>query len=257
MKVVLLAGGLGTRLAEETGIKPKPMVEIGGMPIIWHIMKIFEAHGFNDFIICCGYKGYVIKEFFANYFLHANDITVDLKTNQIVHLNSGKEEWRITLLDTGLSTQTGGRLLRCKDYIDDDTFLMTYGDGVSDVSISDLISTHERNGGLATLTAVKPPGRFGALEMEQDRSRIKSFIEKPQGDNSYINGGYFVLNRKVFDYIDGDHSVWEKEPLSRLSEASQLTPHIHDGFWHPMDTLRDKIFLENLIEKDAAPWVTW
>lgn len=258
MQVVLLAGGLGTRLAEETSIKPKPMVEIGGMPIIWHIMKTYEHYGFNDFIICCGYKGYVIKEFFANYFLHANDITVDLRENSVVQLSRRSEQWRITLIDTGANTMTGGRVLRCKPHILGETFLMTYGDGVADINLGALIEKHKRSGKLATLTAVKPPGRFGALHLGEEGSTVDSFLEKPEGDNSYINGGFFVLDRRVFEYIkEGDSTVWEQKPLQTLAAEGKLGAFIHNGFWQPMDTLRDKMSLDSMIAAEAAPWIVW
>lgn len=258
MQVVLLAGGLGTRLAEETTTRPKPMVEIGGMPIIWHIMKIYEHHGFNDFIICCGYKGYLIKEFFANYFLHASDITVDLRENSVVQLSRGSEKWRITLIDTGANTMTGGRILRCRPHILGDTFLMTYGDGVADVNLSALVDMHKSSGRLATLTAVKPPGRFGALDISGDGTTVNSFLEKPEGDNNYINGGFFVLDTRVFDYIEeGDATVWEQKPLQAIASDGQLGAFVHNGFWQPMDTLRDKMSLDSMVDTDTAPWMVW
>ena len=256
MKAVILAGGLGTRLSEETTTKPKPMVEIGGRPILWHIMKLYSAHGINDFIICCGYKGYVIKEYFANYFLHMSDVTFCMKSNEMKVHNKRAEPWTVTLVDTGDSTMTGGRLLRLKDYlIEEESFCFTYGDGVGDINISDTISFHESHGKLATLTATYPPGRFGALDIENNM--VNSFKEKPRGDGAMINGGFFVLSPKVLDYIDGDLTVWEQDPLNRLSEEKQLMSYMHKGFWQPMDTLRDKMHLENLWEQGKAPWKIW
>jgi glucose-1-phosphate cytidylyltransferase len=254
MKAVILAGGLGTRLSEETQLLPKPMIEIGGKPIIWHIMKIYSHHGINEFIICCGYKGYVIKEYFANYFLHMADVTIDLEDNSIKILNKSAEPWKITLVDTGEETQTGGRLKRIANYIDDD-FCMTYGDGLSAVDIKKLIEFHKNHKKIATITAVKPPGRFGAIELKG--TEINSFVEKPQGDGGWINGGFFVLNPKVFNYINDDKTLWEKEPLEELSKEKQIHAFIHDGFWQPMDTLRDKRYLEILWESKAAPWKCW
>jgi glucose-1-phosphate cytidylyltransferase len=258
MKVVILAGGYGTRLSEETSIRPKPMVEIGGRPILWHIMKIFSAHGMNDFIICCGYKGYMIKEYFANYFLHRSDVTFDMRTNALdIHTN-GCEPWRVTVIDTGDGTMTGGRLKRVKNYIGDETFCFTYGDGVSDIDISQLVAFHREQGGLATLTAVQPPGRFGAFTLEAQQARIRSFKEKPKGDfdGAWINGGFFVLEPEVMEYIAGDSTVWEEEPLQKLASAGELSAYRHCGFWHPMDTLKDKSVLEELWQKQA-PWKKW
>lgn len=255
MKAVILAGGLGTRISEETSTRPKPMVEIGGKPILWHIMKIYSAHGINDFIVCLGYKGYMIKEYFANYFLHMSDVTFDMVGNKMeVHQNNA-EPWCVTLVDTGESTMTGGRLRRIRAYLDDDDFCLTYGDGVSDVNIRHLVEFHKREGGLATLTAVQPPGRFGAINME--KHRITSFEEKPQGDGGWINGGFFVLSPKVIDYVESDATLWEKEPLDRLARQGDLSAFMHKGFWHAMDTLRDKNHLEELWSSGKAPWKTW
>jgi glucose-1-phosphate cytidylyltransferase len=255
MKAVILAGGLGTRLSEETDLKPKPMVEIGGKPILWHIMKIYSAHGINDFIVCCGYKGYVIKEYFANYFLHMSDVTFDMQTNSMEVHHRKAEPWKVTLVDTGEKTMTGGRLKRIKSYLDEDDFCFTYGDGLSDVDVTRLIAFHKEQGKLATLTATQPPGRFGALDLKQDA--ISSFREKPDGDGAWINGGYFVLSPKVIDYIDGDDVVWEREPMERLARGGQFAAFRHDGFWRPMDTLRDKHVLEELWTKGEAPWRVW
>jgi glucose-1-phosphate cytidylyltransferase len=255
MKVVILAGGLGTRLAEETEIRPKPMVEIGGKPILWHIMKIYSTYGLNDFIICCGYKGFMIKEYFAHYFLHMSDVTFDMQTNCMEVLHRKTEPWRVTLADTGEQTQTGGRLLRVKKYIGDADFCFTYGDGVSDVNIADLIAFHRSHKSLATVTAIQPPGRFGAFDLEENK--IRGFQEKPPGDGAWINGGFFVLSPKVLDYIAGDHTSWEKEPLETLAEEGNLSAYFHPGFWQCMDTLRDKVKLENLWATDEAPWKTW
>ena len=256
MKTVLLAGGYGTRLSEETSSRPKPMVQIGGMPILWHIMKIYSSHGINDFIICCGYKGYVIKEYFSNYFLHMSDVTFDMQNNSIEIHNNKSEPWRVTLIDTGLDTQTGGRLRRVREHLENENcFCFTYGDGLSDVNISDLIAFHKRQQTLATLTAVYPPGRFGSLDLSD--AKVRSFKEKPKGDGSLISGGFFVLSPRVLDYIDGDHIVWEREPLETLAQQSQISAYLHDGFWQPMDTLRDKNHLEQLWQSGNAPWKTW
>ena len=255
MKVVILAGGLGTRLSEETVSKPKPMVEIGGKPILWHILKIYSYYGYNDFIICCGYKGYMIKEYFSNYSLHTSDITIDLKNNSIEFLHKKAEPWKITLIDTGENTLTGGRLARIKEYLGNEDFFFTYGDGVSDVNIQDLLKFHREQKSLATLTAVQPPGRFGTLEFE--RGRVLSFQEKPKGDGNWINGGFFVLNPKVLDLIDGDNCIWEQKPLKTLAERGQLSAFHHYGFWQPMDTLRDKNQLEKLWEQKKSPWKLW
>ncbi len=255
MKAVILAGGLGSRISEETSIKPKPMVEIGGKPILWHIMKAYSFHGINEFIICCGYKGYVIKEYFANYFLHMSDITFDMLNNKTeVHQNNA-EPWRVTLVDTGEHTMTGGRLARVRSYVGDEDFCFTYGDGVGDINISDLVDAHKKMGLKATLTAVQPPGRFGALNLVENK--ITSFQEKPSGDGGWINGGFFVCSPEVFNYIDGDETVWEREPLERLAAENNLAAYFHNGFWQPMDTLRDKNQLEELWASNNAPWKVW
>ena len=254
MKAVILAGGLGTRISEESTLRPKPMIEIGGMPILWHILKMYSAHGINDFVICCGYKGYMIKEYFANYFLHMSDVTIDMSHNSIEVHQKKAEPWKITLIDTGENTQTGGRLKRVADYLDDD-FCMTYGDGVGSVDIAASIAFHKQHGKLATMTAVQPPGRFGALEI--DGTSVKSFLEKPQGDGGWINGGFFVLNPKVIDLIETDSTIWERKPLEVLAKDDQLQSFFHSGFWHPMDTLRDKTTLEDLWASGKAPWKTW
>jgi len=255
MKCVILAGGLGTRISEESHLKPKPMIEIGGKPIIWHIMKIYSAHGIDEFVICLGYKGYVIKEYFANYFLHMSDVTIDMAHNQVEVHQKGAEPWKVTLVDTGESTQTGGRLKRVARYIGDEEFCFTYGDGVADVNMTELISYHRSRKVKATLTAVQPPGRFGALVLE-DRLII-SFQEKPKGDGGWINGGFFVLSPAVLDYIEGDATVWEREPLERLARERTLAAHFHRGFWQPMDTLRDRNLLERLWRDGRPPWRTW
>jgi glucose-1-phosphate cytidylyltransferase len=255
MKAVILAGGLGTRISEETGTKPKPMVEIGGKPILWHILKIYSAYGVTDFIVCLGYKGYVVKEYFANYFLHMSDVTFDMANNRMnVHQNYA-EPWRVTLVDTGEDTMTGGRLKRVREYLKDEDFCLTYGDGVSDVNISELIAFHRKQKTLATVTTTQPPGRFGAVHMEG--SRITSFVEKPDGDGGWINGGFFVLSPKVMDYVTGDESIWEREPLERLARDGQLSAFKHPGFWRAMDTLRDKNDLETLWASGKAPWKIW
>ena len=257
MKAVILAGGLGTRLSEETDIKPKPMIEIGHKPILWHIMKTYSAHGVNDFIICCGYKGYVIKEYFANYFLHMSDVTFSMKDNSMeVHQNNA-EPWTVTLVDTGENTLTGGRLKRVHKYIkDEESFCFTYGDGVSDVNITNLIKFHQAHGKQATLTATRPPGRYGALKITNNNS-VERFQEKPEGDGSWINGGYFVLSPEVINNIDGDGTTWEQEPLKKLAEDGELMSFKHDGFWQPMDTLYEKIMLNNLWNNGKAPWKKW
>lgn len=256
MKAVLLAGGLGTRISEETSTRPKPMVEIGGMPILWHIMKMYANHGVTDFIICLGYKGYVIKEYFYNYYLHRSDVTVDLSSNKTTIHNANAEPWRVTLVDTGEDSMIGGRIKRILPYIgDDEAFCLTYGDGVSDVDISAGIELHKREGRLATVAATQPPGRFGAMSYEG--TRVTGFMEKPVGDGGWINGGFFVLSPKVGDYIEGDSTVWEREPLEQLSAEGQLSVYFHNGFWQPMDTLRDKRYLEELWEQGRAPWKTW
>jgi len=254
MKVVILAGGFGTRISEESDLKPKPMIEIGGKPILWHIMKIYSYYGFNEFIICCGYKGYVIKDYFHHYYMHEADMTVDLSKNTIQYHSSQSEPWVVTLVDTGLNTMTGGRIKRIQPYVGDQPFMLTYGDGVSDVNVNDLVEFHKKSGKYATLTAVQPSGKFGALEIDQENS-VSSFQEKPRGDGAWINGGFFVLEPQIFNYIrQGDETVWEREPLEKLAEDNQLIAFKHEGFWHPMDTLRDKNELESLWNSNNAPW---
>lgn len=256
MKVVILAGGLGTRLAEETGVRPKPMVEIGGRPIIWHIMKIYSSFGLNDFIICVGYKGYMLKEYFAQYFLHMSDVTIDLASNSMEVHKRTADPWRVTLVDTGEQTMTGGRIKRIREYVgNDDTFALTYGDGVGDVDIRALADFHRGHGSLATVTAVRPAKRFGAIAIEGDR--VTNFAEKPLDDGGWINGGFFMLSSKVFDLIDGDATIWERGPMEQLVARDQLRAFQHHGFWHPMDTLRDKTFLEEQWLSGAAPWKLW
>lgn len=256
MKAVILAGGLGTRISEETHLRPKPMIEVGGKPILWHIMKIYSAYDVFDFVICCGYRGYVIKEYFANYFLHLSDVTFDIRNNQMSVHQRNAEPWRVTLVDTGDMTQTGGRLKRVAEYVkDEDCFCFTYGDGVADINIKELFEFHKRHGRLATVTAVQPPGRYGALSMSN--GAVTGFIEKPKGDGGWINGGFFVLSPGCLGYIKDDDSVWEAEPLSRLAAASELMGYEHRGFWQPMDTLRDKNHLEQLWESGSAPWQVW
>ncbi|OMG64712.1 glucose-1-phosphate cytidylyltransferase [Stutzerimonas balearica] len=255
MKAVILAGGLGTRISEESHLKPKPMIEIGGKPIIWHIMKIYSHFGINDFVICLGYKGYVIKEYFANYFLHMSDVTFDMVENRMHIHNHKAEPWRVTLVDTGENTATGGRLKRVRDYLGDETFCLTYGDGVANVDIAGLIDFHRSHRKLATVTAVQPPGRFGALDV--DGQRVRGFQEKPLGDGGWINGGFFVLEPGVFDYIGGDGNIWEQEPMRRLAGDGQLMTHLHHGFWQPMDTLRDRNLLEEHWSNGQAEWKLW
>ncbi len=256
MKAVILAGGAGTRISEETHLRPKPMVEIGGKPMLWHIMKTYSQHGIDDFVVCCGYKGYVIKEYFANYFLHMSDVTFDMARNEMTVHQRFAEPWRVTLVDTGEASMTGGRLRRVKEYLaGEEAFCFTYGDGVADVDIRALLAFHREHGRLATLTAACPPGRFGALELAGDR--VLSFKEKPLGDGGLINGGYFVLSPKVIDLIDGDGTIWEREPLERLAAQSELRAYEHRGFWQPMDTLRDKQQLEELWASGRAPWKVW
>lgn len=256
MKAVILAGGLGTRISEETHLKPKPMVEVGGKPILWHIMKIYSAHGVNDFIICCGYKGYIIKEYFANYFLHMSDVTFDMASNKMEVHSQNAEPWKVTLVDTGENTMTGGRLKRVANYLqDEESFCFTYGDGVSDVNIAASIEFHKKHGKLATVTAVLPPGRYGALNIEQQQ--VKGFTEKPRGDGGLINGGFFVLSPKCIDLIEQDSSSWEGEPMTSLAAQGELMAFQHDGFWQPMDTLREKNMLEELWTKNKAPWKIW
>jgi glucose-1-phosphate cytidylyltransferase len=257
MKTVILAGGFGTRLAEETGVRPKPMVEIGDRPILWHIMKIYSAHGIDDFIICLGYKGHMIKEFFANYSLHRSDVTFDLRNNKMQIHQNGTEPWKVTLVDTGENSMTGGRLKRVAKYIGDETFCMTYGDGVTDLNIRELIEFHKRQQKLATLTAVKPPGRFGAFKLDGKQTQIDSFKEKPQGDGAWINGGFFVLEPAVMNYIKDDSSVWEQEPMERLAGDGMLSAYRHYGFWQNMDTLRDKMYLEKLWTAPHPAWKIW
>jgi glucose-1-phosphate cytidylyltransferase len=257
MKAVILAGGFGTRISEESSIRPKPMVEIGEKPILWHILKIYSAHGINDFIICLGYKGYMIKEYFSNYFLHMSDVTFDMRENNMEVHSNGVEPWRVTLVDTGDKTMTGGRLRRVKDFIGHETFCFTYGDGVGNVDITRLIDFHRSQKTLATLTAVQPPGRFGAFSLGHDEQKIYSFKEKPQGDGAWINGGFFVLEPPVIDYINGDSTIWEREPLEKLAEAGLISAYRHYGFWQPMDTLRDKNVLEELWQSGEAPWKVW
>ncbi|MCX2453379.1 glucose-1-phosphate cytidylyltransferase [Pedobacter sp. PLR] len=257
MKVVILAGGLGTRLSEETVVKPKPMVEIGGMPILWHIMKIYSAHGFNDFVVCLGYKGYVVKEYFANYFMHKSDVTIDLKNNSIEVHESEAEPWKITLVDTGDSSMTGGRIKRIQKYVNDEAFMLTYGDGVGDINIKDLVEYHKSHGKLFTVTSVQPSGRFGALDLSS-KNEVKSFLEKPKGDGSWINGGYMVCEPGVFDFIkDGDSTVWEQEPMQNIALAGEMNAFKHYGFWRPMDTLKDKHDLNEMWEKGSFPWKKW
>jgi len=256
MKAVILAGGLGTRISEETTVRPKPMVEIGGKPILWHIMKLYSHYGIQEFVVCCGYKGYIIKEYFANYFLHMSDVTFDMSRNSMEVHHRNAEPWKVTLVDTGDQTMTGGRLKRVAPYIEsDDLFCLTYGDGLSDVNIGELISFHRASGGMATLTAIYPPGRFGALELLGNK--VQRFAEKPQGDGSMINGGFFVLSPKVLRYIDGDQTIWEQEPMERLAAEGQLAAFKHAGFWQPMDTLRDKQRLDELWQGGNPPWRVW
>jgi len=256
MKAIILAGGLGTRISEETHLKPKPMIEIGGRPILWHILKMYSSHGVNEFVICCGYKGYVIKEYFANYFLHMSDVTFCMRTNQMEVHQRNAEPWKVTLVDTGEETLTAGRLKRVQNYVKDDkSFCFTYGDGLSDVNISALMEFHNQHGRWATVTAVSPPGRYGAINLVGEE--VTGFSEKPRGDGGKINGGFFVLSPKVFEFIGGDQTSWEGEPLESLSKQRQLMAYEHSGFWQPMDTLRDKNHLEDLWEKGRAPWKSW
>lgn len=256
VKAVILAGGLGTRLSEETHLKPKPMIEIGGMPLIWHIMKIYSHYGVNDFIVCCGYKGYVIKEYFANYFLHSSDVTFDMKSNSMEVHQQNAEPWRVTLIDTGENTMTGGRLKRVESYLRDEKhFCFTYGDGLANIDVKAQLQFHANHGKLATVTAVQPPARYGALDM--DGQTVRGFLEKPRGEGGYVNGGFFVLSPKVIDLIDGDASSWEGKPMERLAASGELTAYKHDGFWQPMDTLREKTLLETHWANDTAPWKVW
>jgi glucose-1-phosphate cytidylyltransferase len=257
MKVVLLAGGLGTRLSEETVLKPKPMVEIGGMPILWHIMKIYSTYGFNDFIICLGYKGYVIKEFFSNYFLHKSDVTIDLSDNSIKIHDSQAEPWKITLVDTGNDSMTGGRIKRIQQFVNNETFMLTYGDGVGNVDVGKLVDFHKSHSKICTVTSVQPSGRFGLLNIDE-QNEVHSFFEKPKGDGSWINGGYFVCEPQIFDYIKGgDNTVWEKSPMEEIAHHGQMNAFKHEGFWRPMDTLKDKNDLNEMWDKDIAPWKIW
>lgn len=256
MKAVILAGGLGTRISEESHLKPKPMIEIGGKPILWHILKIYSAHGVNEFIICCGYKGYLIKEYFANYFLHMSDVTFDMRLNSMEVHHKNAEPWQVTLVDTGEESMTGGRLKRVREYLDEGSFCFTYGDGLADVDIAALVAHHNNHGRLATVTAVQPPGRYGALNIGVNSS-VQGFQEKPQGDGGWINGGFFVLEPDVIHCIDNDNSIWEQEPLRKLAAEGQLTAYNHHGFWQPMDTLRDRVQLENLWNSGQAPWKLW
>jgi glucose-1-phosphate cytidylyltransferase len=257
MQVVILAGGYGTRISEESAVRPKPMVEIGGRPILWHIMKIYLAHGLNDFVICCGYKGHVIKQFFRDYALDGADVRFDMRENTTTLLRTASEPWRVTLVDTGLETMTGGRLRRAAQYLNDGPFCCTYGDGVGNVDITALMNFHREQGVLATVTAVQPPGRFGAFTLHTGDSRVPSFKEKPGGDGAWINGGFFVLDRKVIDLIEGDQTVWEREPMEKLAAEGQLAAFRHEGFWQPMDTLRDKQTLEAMWSSGKAPWKAW
>ena len=257
MKVVLLAGGLGTRLSEETDLKPKPMVEIGGKPILWHIMKLYSHYGFNDFVILLGYKSYVIKEYFANYFLHQSDVTINMVDNKMEVLNNSSEPWKVTLLDTGLHTMTGGRIKRAQKFIGDESFMLTYGDGVSDVNIKELVDFHKSHNKALTMTSVQPEGRFGDLDIEKN-GQVSSFVEKPKGDGHWINGGFFVCNPKVFDYItEGDTTIFEQDPLMNLAKDNEIFAYKHTGFWKPMDTLRDKISLTQMYDNNQAPWTVW
>lgn len=256
MKAVILAGGLGTRISEETGTRPKPMVEIGSKPILWHILKHYSHYGVQEFIICCGYKGYVIKEYFANYFLHSSDVTIDMSENSMAVHQRNAEPWKVTLVDTGDATLTGGRLARVRNYIGDQTFSLTYGDGVSNVELDALVNFHKEGGKLATVTAVQPPGRFGMLDLDGD-GMVKGFQEKPEGDGGWINGGFFILEPGIFSYLDGDETIWEQTPLKQLAASGQLQAYKHHGFWQPMDTLRDRHLLEDLWGAGRAPWKVW
>jgi glucose-1-phosphate cytidylyltransferase len=255
VKAVILAGGVGTRISEETVVRPKPMIEIGSKPILWHIMKMYSAHGINEFVICLGYRGYMIKEYFANYFLHTCDVSFDIARNEMEVHHSETEPWKVTLVDTGEATQTGGRLKRVAGYLGDEDFCFTYGDGVSDLNVRELIAFHNQQATLATVTAVKPPGRFGALQIEG--SRVRGFQEKPHGDGGWINGGFFVLSIDVIDYIEGDETIWERAPMERLATDQQLAPYKYEGFWHAMDTLRDRNYMEGLWSSGDAPWKVW
>jgi glucose-1-phosphate cytidylyltransferase len=255
MKAVILAGGFGTRISEETSLRPKPMIEIGGMPILWHIMKNYSYYGINDFVICCGYKGYMIKEYFANYFLHMSDVTLDIKNNKMEVHKKNAEPWKITLVDTGINTMTGGRLKKVESHIGNETFCFTYGDGISNVNISELLKIHKNKDTIATVTAVQPPGKFGRMNLKDNT--VVHFKEKPIGDEGWINGGFFVLEPSVFKYIKNESTIWEKEPLEELAKNKQLTAYKHNGFWHPVDTLWDKNYLENIWKENNAPWKIW
>lgn len=257
MKAIILAGGFGTRISEETTLRPKPMVEIGERPILWHIMRIYAAHGITEFVVCCGYKAHYIKDYFANYFLRNADITVDLRENRLEFHQSTAEPWKVTLADTGPNTMTGGRLRRVRDFVGDETFCFTYGDGVGDIDITKSIEFHRAEGVAATMTAVQPPGRFGAFSMKKDQHKVTSFKEKPDGDGAWINGGFFVLEPTVFEYLGGDDCVWEREPLESLAQDDRLAAYRHHGFWQPMDTVRDKMLLEKLWQSEKAPWKVW
>jgi glucose-1-phosphate cytidylyltransferase len=256
MKVLILAGGFGSRLSEETTLKPKPMIEIGEKPILWHIMKIYSHYGFNDFIILCGYKGYLIKEYFANYYRHMADMTIDMSKNSIEYHRNNSEPWKVTLIDTGLDTMTGGRIKRVKDYVGNESFMLTYGDGVADVDIGKLLEFHQSHGKFITMTSVQTEGRFGALQLDEN-NRVKTFQEKPRGDGTWINGGFFVCQPEVFGYINGDKTLFERDPLEKLAADGQLFAFRHHGFWKPMDTLRDKTQLEEMIQQQNAPWIKW
>jgi glucose-1-phosphate cytidylyltransferase len=256
MKVVILAGGLGTRLSEETVLKPKPMVEIGGMPILWHIMKTYSKYGFNDFVVCLGYKGFVVKEYFANYFIHKSDVTIDLKSNSVEVHDTQAEPWKITLVDTGDNSMTGGRIKRIQKHIGNETFMLTYGDGVADININTLVDFHKKNNKYCTVTAVQPSGRFGLLNINEE-NQVNSFFEKPKGDGSWINGGYFVCEPQIFDFIDGDETIWEKNPMERIATEGQMCAFKHQGFWRPMDTLKDKMDLNDMWNQNNAPWKIW
>ena len=255
MKVVILAGGFGTRISEETDVKPKPMIEIGGMPLLWHIMKSYSSYGINEFVICCGYKGYVVKEYFANYFLHMSDVTFDMKNNKMEVNQKFAESWKVTLVDTGLNTMTGGRLKKIQKYLDNETFCFTYGDGLADIDLKKLINFHKKNNSFATLTAVQPPGKYGALNLK--KNKVTKFEEKPAGDGSWINGGFFVLEPEIFNYLKNDSTVWEKEPLEKMAKQNKVTAYKHSGFWQALDTLRDKNHLQSLWDSNKAPWKIW
>jgi glucose-1-phosphate cytidylyltransferase len=257
MKAVILAGGRGTRISEESGLRPKPMIEIGGKPILWHIMKLYSEAGVNDFVICLGYKGYMIKEYFANYFLHTSDVTIDVKENRMEVHSKYAEPWRVTLVDTGAATMTGGRIKRIAPYVQNEDFCLTYGDGVSDLNIRRLLEFHKSHGRAATVTAVQPQGRFGSIQVEGEDGRVTEFVEKPLGDGQWINAGFFVLSPKVFSYIDADDTIWERVPMERLTKDGELSAFRHEGFWHAMDTMRDKAHLDELWTSDKAPWKSW